>query len=122
MLKVTIHEEDGIAVLEPNGALTEKDFEAAATIIDPMIERLGRLHGIMIHTKDFPGWDSFAAMLSHMKFVRDHHRKVERVAMVTDSPLANFAPVISGHFVQAEVKHFAFNAFKEARMWVLGLG
>jgi len=121
MLKVTIHEADGIAVLEPDGALTQKDFETAATIIDPMIERLGKLHGVMIHTKDFPGWDSFAAMLTHLKFVRDHHRKVERVAMVTDSPLGDFAEVVSGHFVAAEVKHFAFNAFKEARLWVLGL-
>ena len=121
MLEVTIHEEDGIAVLEPHGALTQQDFEAAATMVDPFIERYGKLHGVMIHTKDFPGWNSFAAMLTHLKFVRDHHAKVERVAMVTDSAIGDLAEVMTGHFVQAEVKHFGFNKFKEARLWVLGL-
>ena len=121
MLKVTIHEEDGIAVLEPNGALTQADFEAAATIIDPFIERRGGLNGIMIHIKEFPGWDSFSAMLTHLKFVRDHHTKIARVAMVTDSIVGDLAEVLTGHFIQAEVKHFGFNAFKEARLWVLGL-
>ena len=121
MLEVTIHEEDAIAVLEPHGALTQQDFEAAVTIIDPFIDRRGKLHGIMIHTKGFPGWDSFSAMLTHMKFVRDHHTKIERVAMVTDSVVGDLAGVVSDHFVQAEVKHFKFNEFKQARLWLLGL-
>lgn len=121
MLKITIHEDDAIAVLEPDSALSRKDFEIAAGMIDPMIERCGKLNGIIIHTKEFPGWDSFAAMLTHLKFVREHHTKIKRVAMVTDSILADLAPVVSGHFVAAEVKHFGFNAFKEARLWVLGL-
>jgi len=121
MLKVTIHEEDGIAVLEPDGALSQKDFESAAAMIDPFIERRGALNGVMIHSKEFPGWDSFAAMLTHLKFVRDHHRKVARVAMVTDSVAGDLAEALTGHFVQAEVKHFGFHAFKEARLWVLGL-
>jgi len=121
MLNVTINEADSIAVLEPDSALSQKDFEAAAAIIDPFIERCGVLKGVIIHTKEFPGWDSFAALLTHLRFVRDHHRKVERVAIVTDSLLGDFAEHLSGHFVQAEVKHFGFHAFKEARLWVLGL-
>ena len=121
MLNVSIHEDDGIAVLEPQGALTQKDFEVAAAVIDPFIERHGKLHGVMIHTKDFPGWDSFTAMLTHLKFVRDHHTRLERVAMVTDSLVGDLAETLTGHFVQAEVKHFRFNEFKQARLWLLGL-
>jgi len=122
MLKVTIDEEDGLAILEPDGALTRKDFEAAAVIIDPYIERHGVLNGVIIHTKEFPGWDSFAAMLFHLKFVSDHHTKVSRVAMATDSVVGDLAEAITGHFVQAEVKHFRFGEFQKARLWVLGLG
>ena len=121
MLNVNIHEEDGIVVLEPHGALTQNDFVAAAAIIDPFIERYGKLNGVMIHSKVFPGWDSFSSMLTHLEFVRDHHTKIARVAMVTDSIIGDLAEVLTGHFVQAEVKHFGFNAFKEARLWVLGL-
>ena len=121
MLNVSIHEDDGMAVLEPHGALTQKDFEAAAAMIDPFIERHGKLNGVMIHSKEFPGWDSFAAMLTHLKFVRDHHTRVERVAMVTDSMIGDLAEVLTGHFVQAEIKHFRFNEFKQARLWMIGL-
>jgi len=121
MLKVTINEADSIAVIEPDSALSQKDFEMASAIIDPFIERCGLLKGVIIHSKEFPGWDSFAALLTHLRFVRDHHRKVARVAIVTDSLLGDFGEHVSGHFILAEVKHFGFHAFKEARLWVLGL-
>jgi len=122
MLKVTLHEEDGIVMLEPEGALTEKDFESAATVIDPYIEATGELNGVVIHTRDFPGWDSFAALLSHLKFIRDHHMKVTHVAFVTDSKLGDLAESVGSHFVHAEVKHFHFGEFLQARLWILGLG
>ena len=108
MLNVTVNREDGIVTLEPDGVLTQKDFESAATVIDPYIEMAGTLNGVIIHTKVFPGWDSFAAMLTHLKFVQDHHKRVSHVAFVTDS--------------KAEVKHFRFGELQQARLWVLGLG
>jgi len=121
MLKVTLVEEDGIAMLEPNGALSQHDFESAAAIIDPFIEQHGSLNGVIIHSREFPGWDSFTAMITHMKFVRDLHKKLARVAFVTDSPLGDLAESVASHFVQAEVKHFNFGEFRQARLWVLGL-
>jgi hypothetical protein len=39
----------------------------------------------MIHTESFPGWESFGAFVSHLKFVGDHHRQIERIAAVTNS-------------------------------------
>jgi hypothetical protein len=39
----------------------------------------------MIRTESFPGWESFGALVSHLKFVADHHRQIERIAAVTDS-------------------------------------
>lgn len=119
MLDVRVNIEDGIAMLEPHGPLTRKDFESAAAIIDPYIERAGSLKGVMIHTEMFPGWDSFAALLTHLRFVKDHHRKVTRVAIVTDSALGDFAEKVVSHFVAAEVKHFRFDELTWARNWIL---
>lgn len=45
---------------------------------------------------------SFAALSSHLKFVKDHHKKIARIVLVTDSVLGNFAELIASHFVQAE--------------------
>ena len=46
MLSVTIDEDKGIAILEPDGPLSQTDFELAAKIIDPYIEKTGQLHGL----------------------------------------------------------------------------
>ena len=62
----------------------------------------------MVYTKSFPGWESFGALVSHLKFVADHHQKIERVAAVTDSGFLNIMPRIADHFVHAKVRHFNF--------------
>jgi hypothetical protein len=120
MLTVKLDQEDGIVILEPNGALTKSDFESAANAINPFIEKLGKLNGIIIHVKSFPGWDSFAALITHLKFIKDHHQKVTHVAFVTDSPIGNIAEKLGNHFVKAEVKDFSFNELEQAHNWVLG--
>ena len=120
MLSVEIDEVNGIAILEPDGPLSKGDFELAAKIIDPYIEKTGQLRGLIIHTKAFPGWDSFAAFSSHLRFVKDHHKKISRVAISTDSMVGNFAEAVASHFVNAEIKLFSFHELEEARNWVGG--
>jgi hypothetical protein len=58
MLSVKLDKNRGIAVLEPNGALSKKDFDRAAGVIDPYLEHAARLNGLVIHAKRFPGWAS----------------------------------------------------------------
>ena len=118
MLTIKIDEAHKIAILEPRGPLSKADFESAVRIIDPYIEKAGRLGGLIIHTKAFPGWDSFSALCSHLTFVRNHHKKVSRVAVVTDSALGPFAEAVGGHFVNAEIKAFPFQAMEEAKAWI----
>ncbi|MBW1735256.1 MAG: STAS/SEC14 domain-containing protein [Deltaproteobacteria bacterium] len=119
MLNVQFDEEKGIAILEPEGALTEQDFKTAAGKIDPHIEKSGNLRGIVIRVRSFPGWDTFSALMTHLRFVKNHHRKVSKVAFVTDSPIGHLAEKVGGHFVQAEVREFPYNALEEALVWIL---
>ncbi|MEE9369637.1 MAG: STAS/SEC14 domain-containing protein [Pontiella sp.] len=118
MLNVQVDTETGIALLEPQGALTQSDFETAAAQIDPFIEELGKLNGLIIHVEHFPGWDSFGALSSHLKFVREHHREIKRVAFVTDSPIGKLAEKLASHFVDADVKEFPFSQMEQARAWL----
>jgi hypothetical protein len=118
MLSVTIDEENGIVVLEPEGSLSKNDFESAARIIDPYIEDANQLIGLIIHTKSFPGWDSFAALISHLRFVKEHHNKLLRVALSTDSTVGRFAESVARHFTNAEIKHFSYQQMDQARLWV----
>lgn len=114
-----IDESVGIVTLMPDGKLSESDFVTAANTIDPFIVKTGMLLGIVIVTRQFPGWESFASMLEHFKFVKDHHKKISHVALVTDSKVADFAEVIVDHFVSAKIKHFDFDELEDAKKWIL---
>ncbi len=118
MLNVEIDHEKLIAVLTPSGPLSKEDFAAAAKQIDPLVEQAGQLMGLVIHTENFPGWDSFSAMTNHFRFVRDHHQEVKRVAIVTNSPLGDIADTMVNHFVAAEIKHFPYANLAEAKQWI----
>lgn len=120
MLSVEIDEAYGIAILGPDGPLSKDDFESAAKAIDPYIEKTGKLNGLIIHTKSFPGWDSFGALSSHLRFVKDHHKKISRIAFSTDSAVGNFAEKVASHFVNAEIKVFSFQELEQAKKWAAG--
>ena len=119
MLNVTLNDVDGIATLRPDGDLSESDFKAVGAIIDPYLETHAELKGLVIQVETFPGWDSFAALVAHLKFVREHHRKVARVAFVTDSPIGSLGEKVASHFVSADIRHFDFDDLDDAHEWIL---
>ena len=109
----------GVLIVEPHGPLRAEDFQSIAATVDPWIEARGSLRGVIIHVAHFPpGWENFGTLLCHFRFVRDHHRKVQRVALAADGKFAELAPKIAEHFVQAELKHFDYDQFEEALAWV----
>jgi len=44
--------------------------------------------------------------LPQKRFVRDHHRKIRRIAVVSDSAFLPVAPKVASHFVSAEIRTF----------------
>jgi hypothetical protein len=98
--------------------LEKSDFEAIAKVVDPHIEETGGLAGLIIEAPAFPGWSSFGAMAAHLRFVRDHHRKIKKIALVTDSALGDVAEHLVSHFISAQVLHFPASRLDEARSWI----
>ena len=74
----------------------------------------------MIHAREFPGWENLGSLLRHLRFVRDHHRKVKRLALAADTKLANLAASLGEHFARAEVKKFTFGELESAIAWAGG--
>src|SRR5437867_3053156 len=100
MITYILLETEGILLLTPGSPLESTDFERLAGEIDPYIEQNGKLHGLMIDAESFPGWKDFAGLLAHLRFVKNHHQKIQKVAVVSDSSFLSFAPKIASHFVQ----------------------
>ncbi|MGK2908124.1 MAG: STAS/SEC14 domain-containing protein [Desulfuromonadales bacterium] len=110
--------DEKILIITPEGALKSADFERLTEEVDPYIEAMGPLNGLMIYTESFSGWENFAALLSHMKFVKEHHHNIKKVAAVTDSGFLSILPRVANYFVQAEVKHFSYKEKNFALDWL----
>jgi hypothetical protein len=121
MLDHELLRDEKILIVTPHGPLESSDFSMLAKEIDPFIEEKGNLNGLMIFAESFPGWTDFAALVSHLKFVKNHHRRIQRVAAVTDSGFLSILPRIAGHFVRAEIRHFDRREKTQALDWLEGL-
>lgn len=110
--------ERGVLLVEPHGRLRAEDFDALDAAADTWIESgEGALRGIVVHARQFPGWENLGSLLRHVRFVRDHHRKIRRVALAVDGPAAQIAPALVDHFVQAEMKQFGADDLEAAIVW-----
>lgn len=116
-LEFELREDDVLLVLRPRDELERGDFERVAAAVDSWLEEHARLAGIVVVAPEFPGWDNFSALTAHLGFVRDHHNKVGRVALVTSSRFISMLPRLAGIFVAAEVRHFDVDAEGAALDW-----
>lgn len=120
MIDYELMADEGILIVRPRAPLEQADFEALSAAVDPFIERQGKLHGLLVEAESFPGWKDFAAMLAHFRFVKDHHRRIDKVAAATDSAFLKIAPAIARHFVSAEIRHFDYADRDRALAWLRG--
>jgi len=118
MIKHEFLKDDGILIVEPVSSLQESEFDMLSTLVDPYIQENGKLNGLVIHTESFPGWQDFASMLAHIKFVKDHHALIRKVAAVADEGIIAILPAIADRFVKADVKHFGADDLDGALDWI----
>lgn len=118
MIDFTLDPQTAVLTIRPKSALEKSDFTALAEAVDPQIDEHGDLAGLIIEAAHFPGWDGFGALVTHLRFVRDHHKHVKKVAVVTDSHLGDAAERIGSHFVAADIKHFPAGDVDAAKAWI----
>ena len=119
MIEYDLDTEHSILHVQPKSPLEQDDFVKLAKAVDPHIEATGGLAGLIIEAPGFPGWDSLGAMVNHFRFVRDHHKRIKRIGVVTDSHLADVAERLASHFVSAEIRHFPAGQTEAARQWIM---
>ncbi len=119
MIEHDLDTANSILLVRPESALDKDDFVELAKAVDPLIEDNGDLAGLIISAPSFPGWDSFGAVVSHFRFVRDHEKHIKKVAVVTDSHLGDVAEHLAAHFVSAKIRHFPAEQIEQARQWII---
>ena len=118
MLNYELNRAEGILFVNPIGPLEATDFEKLIQEVDPYIEEEGELNGLMVYAESFPGWDNFAAFLSHIKFVKNHHQKIKKIAAVTGGGFLSIMPQVANYFVHAEIRHFDYDDKDAALTWL----
>lgn len=115
MLKITDDAAHRALILEPSGPLAEADFAALAARFEARAAA-GPVN-LVINAAAFPGWTDFAAFASHLGFIRDHQRRVEKIALVSDSRLLDLAPRVADLVLAADIRHFPADALAAALAW-----
>ena len=93
-------------LVHPQSALDKSDFSKLARAVDPQIEATGDLAGSSSTPRNSRVGTVSETMVTHFRFVRDHHKRVKKVAIVTNSHIGDVAEHLALHFVSAEVRHF----------------
>lgn len=118
MLAYHLNESTGVVELRPRGRLEARDFASLALTVDGYIEDHGKLRGVVVDVDHFPGWDDWDAISAHLRFVRQHLPRIERVALVTDNPWLEPLPDVLRLITPLEVRRFATERRGDAFAWV----
>ena len=77
-----------------------------------------KIAGVMVETQTFPGFASVGAFADYARFIADHHARVRRLALVTDSALAPIAEFMANHVVGVAMRHYPFAEGAAALAWL----
>ena len=118
MINAQLLRDEGILVVSPVDKLQSADFERLRLLVDPYLEEHGELSGLLIDAELFFGWDDFSGLVSHLRFVRNYHQKIERIAAVTDNSFIAIVPRVADHFTAAEIRHYDYRERDAALHWL----
>jgi hypothetical protein len=123
MIHSELNEVTGVAIIRPEQmhGLSEIDFRQLTDLVDHYLKDHDTLRGLIIASQEFPGWEDLMAFISHIRFIRNHHRAIQKVALVSDSQLLSAAPNLINHFVNAKVQNFPFSDIEQAKIWAASI-
>ena len=112
-----LDEKTGVLKVEITAPLTSENFAILTNTVDTWLEKEGKLNGLVIHAKKFPGWEDVGSFISHITFVKNHHQKIRRIALCADGLMPTIGPQLANHFVEAKIEHFPYDQLKKAIDW-----
>ncbi len=98
--------------------LKADDFRQIAPQIDSLIHRYGKIR-LLIDASAFDGWENVAAFEHHAGFIKDHQKKVERIAVIAGHEWQHWLIGAIRIFLHPEVRAFDKSHESEALQWVL---
>lgn len=118
-MNINFDEKNSIVIVRPEGRLTAEGFVQLSSVIDAYLKQHDKLKGLIIETVSFPGWKNIDAFIAHIKFIKNHHNKIQKIAIVTNSKFAIMGKNTIGLLVKPEIQHFPYGQVELAKQWIL---
>lgn len=118
MLDFELLSDEGILHVSPTSPMLVRDFVQLTEVVDRYLTTHEHLNGIVISTDTLPGWEDFTAQVTLLQFLRDHHRQIRKIAVLSAEPLNDILPPIAAHFAAAEIRQFAPGQEQQACDWM----
>ena len=118
MIEMEVISGNALKITAPK-KLYADDFQQIAPKVDSFISQLGKIR-LLIDVSNFNGWSNAAALLSHIRFVKDHHQKVERIAVVGARNWQHWVIGVVRMILHPEVRAYDRSQQSEALRWIVG--
>ena len=118
MLSIVFDSVHRAFILRLHGALTQEDVGDLTDHVDGYINEHDAVPSLVIHAPEFPGWEDFETLVKQMRFVRNHHALVPKIAVVSDNAALSILPHLANHFAKAEIRRFPIDRLEAAKNWV----
>ena len=103
----------------PHGKISETDIrDTAGPQIDRLLRDKGHLSGVLVDAREFEGWEDFSAFAAHVKFIKDHHDKVDKIAVINGGENHDFLKRIFSLVPHIEFRFFAGDEEQTAEQWL----
>ena len=109
---------DNAIKVQPSGKVDETDIRKIGNEADRLIKKHGSIK-VLVDASDFDGWADMDTAKKHFRFVREHHQKVERIALIAGHEWQHWLAGVMSAFVHPEIRIFDKGDASAAADWLL---
>lgn len=116
MIKITKMDGDILQVTLPH-KIKREDFPNIEKDVDAFIAQNKQIN-VLIDASAFSGWEDKEAFKNHMHFVKEHHHKIARLALIAAHEWQHWFAHGIGIFIHPEIKAFNKDEMDKAIAWL----
>ncbi len=114
---VQVHNTNNLIEITITKKLTAETFHQLSKTVDPIIQKHRHVY-VIIDAVQFAGWKDWQAIKAHFHFVRQHHAKINKLAIIGKSKIQLAIVNIIRFFVHPTIKVFYRHQLTEAKKWL----
>jgi hypothetical protein len=108
---------ENIIVVTPKNSIKAENIESFKNQVNKYINTHDVIPNFVFRINSVPYWANFRALQEHFQFVKNHHKLVKKVAIISDSPTVTIMRSLVNFFTDASVRRFSEKAFDDAINW-----